>query len=107
MKLIEIIEYLESVAPLSYQESYDNSGLLLGDENLNVKSVLTCLDCTEEVIEEAINNNCNLIISHHPLLFKPIKKITHSNYNERIIYKAIIGIRKNTQLKIIFNIKIY
>ena len=89
MKLIEIIEYLESVAPLSYQESYDNSGLLLGDENLNVKSVLTCLDCTEEVIEEAINNNCNLIISHHPLLFKPIKKITHSNYNERIIYQAI------------------
>ncbi len=89
MKLLEIIEYLEIVAPLSYQESYDNSGLLVGDKNMNITSVLTCLDCTEEIIEEAISGKCNLIISHHPIIFNSIKKITNSNYNERVIYKAI------------------
>ena len=89
MKLIEIIEYLEIVAPLSYQEPYDNSGLLVGDINVNIKSILTCLDCTEDVIDEAINNDCNLIISHHPIIFKPIKKLTNSTYNERVIFKAI------------------
>jgi len=89
MKLLEIIEYLEIVAPLSYQESYDNSGLLVGDKNMNITSVLTCLDCTEEIIEEAINRKCNLIISHHPIIFNSIKKITNSNYNERVIYQAI------------------
>ncbi len=89
MKLIEIIEYLETVAPLSYQESYDNSGLLVGNENLTIKSVLTCLDCTEEVIEEAINKKCNLIISHHPIIFNSFKKITSSTYNERVILKAV------------------
>ncbi len=89
MKLLEIIEYLEIVAPLSYQESYDNSGLLVGDRNMNVKSILTCLDCTEGVIEEAIMKSCNLIISHHPIIFNSIKKITNSSYNERVIYKAI------------------
>ena len=89
MKLIEIIEYLESIAPLSYQENYDNSGLLVGDENMKIKSVLTCLDCTEEVIEEAIKKQCNLIISHHPIIFNDIKKITHSTYNERVVLKAI------------------
>jgi len=89
MKLIEIIEYLEIVAPLSYQETYDNSGLLVGDKNMNITSVLTCLDCTEGIVDEAINNKCNLIISHHPIIFKPLKKIINSNYNERIIFKAI------------------
>ncbi len=89
MKLIEIIEYLEIVVPLSYQEGYDNSGLLVGDKNMSVKSILTCLDCTEDIIDEAINNKCNLIISHHPIIFNPLKKITNSNYNERIIFKAI------------------
>ena len=60
MKLAEIVKYLEEKVPLGYQEAYDNSGLLVGDINQKVKSVLTCLDCTEEVIEEAIKKKCNL-----------------------------------------------
>ena len=89
MKLAEIVKYLDNKVPLHYQESYDNSGLLIGDKDMEVKSVLTCLDCTEDVIKEAIQQKSNLIISHHPILFRPIKKITSSNYVQRIIFKAI------------------
>ena len=62
MKIKEITQFLEEIAPLSYQENYDNSGLIVGDENAEVSSVLICLDSVEEVIDEAIENNCNLII---------------------------------------------
>tara|TARA_B100001175_G_C19491448_1_gene632825 strand:+ start:886 stop:1980 length:1095 start_codon:yes stop_codon:yes gene_type:complete len=89
MKIKEITQYLENIAPLAYQEAYDNSGLIVGDKNNNVNSVLITLDCTEDVIDEAINNNCNLIISHHPIIFTGIKSITGSNYVERTIIKAI------------------
>ena len=89
MKIKQIIEYLESIAPLEYQESYDNSGLLIGDKHLTLTSALITLDCTEEVLEEAIINKCNLIITHHPIIFHPIKKLNGSNYTERVIIKAI------------------
>ena len=89
MKLAEIVKYLDNKVPLNYQESYDNSGLLIGDKEMVVTSVLTCLDCTEDVIKEAVHQKSNLIISHHPILFSPIKKITNSNYVERIIFEAI------------------
>ena len=89
MKISEIITVLEEVAPLNLQESYDNSGLLIGSFNQYIDKVLITLDVTEAVIEEAIDENCGLIIAHHPIIFKGIKKITGSNLSERLIVKAI------------------
>ena len=89
MKIYEIINHLESIAPLSLQENYDNSGLIVGDKSKEVNVALISLDCTEEVVEEAINENCELIIAHHPIVFEGLKKITGSNYIERTILKAI------------------
>ena len=79
MKLNKIIECLEKWAPPSLQEEYDNSGLIIGNIQNEIKGILVTLDCTEEIINEAIKKKCNLIISHHPLIFRPIKKITGSN----------------------------
>ena len=89
MKIKEITQFLEGIVPLSYQENYDNSGLIIGDENTEVSSVLICLDSVEEVIEEAIENNCNLIIAHHPIIFSGLKKLNGKNHVERTIIKAI------------------
>ncbi len=85
----QVITFLETIAPKVYQESYDNCGLLTGNQNWDVTGVLTTLDCTEAVIEEALERKCNLIVSHHPIIFKGLKKITGQNYVERIIIKAI------------------
>ena len=89
MKLKEITTYLESLAPLSSQVSYDNCGLLIGNKETEINSTLICLDCTEEIVEEAIHRGCNLIISHHPIIFSGIKKLNGNNYIERTIIKAI------------------
>ena len=89
MKVHEITQYLETVAPLAYQESYDNSGLLVGDPSNEVSGVLLSLDATESVLDEAIERGCNLIISHHPIVFSGLKKITGRNYIERVVIKAI------------------
>jgi len=89
MKLKELIKHLESIAPLSYQEDYDNSGLLVGDESQEVQSALVALDCTEAIVDEAILHNCDLIITHHPIIFKGLKKLNGKNYIERVILKAI------------------
>ena len=89
MKIRQVTGFLESVAPLSLQEEYDNSGLIIGNEEAEVLGVLICLDCTEAVLEEAIKKNCNLIIAHHPIIFKGLKKITGRNYVERVAEKAI------------------
>lgn len=89
MTIKEIGAALESIAPIAYQESYDNSGLLVGSEDKEVSGVLITLDVTESVIEEAINKGCNLIIAHHPLIFGGIKRLTGSNLVERCIIKAI------------------
>ena len=70
MKLFEITNFLESLAPLNYQEDYDNSGLIVGSENDEVQNALVALDCTEEIVDEAIANNCDLIITHHPIVFR-------------------------------------
>ena len=85
----EITNTIEEFAPLSYQESYDNCGLLVGNAEANCTGVLLSLDCTEEVLEEAIKEKCNLIISHHPVLFSGIKKITGADATQRILIKAI------------------
>lgn len=79
----------ENYAPLPLQEEYDNCGLLLGDKKENCTGVLFCLDVTEAVIEEAIKQNCNLIVAHHPLIFKGLKKITPSSTQGRILIQAI------------------
>ena len=84
-----ICELIEEVAPLALQESYDNAGLLVGDSQMEVTSVLVCIDITEDVIEEAIQKRCNLIISHHPLIFNGLKKITGQNEVQRCVAKAI------------------
>lgn len=89
MKIKDITSYLESVAPLAYQESYDNAGLLIGSKDAVVKAVLVTLDITEEVIDEAIAKGANLVIAHHPLIFGGLKKITGANYVERCVIKAI------------------
>lgn len=85
----DICNYLDSVANPYLQESYDNSGLLVGDQLKQISSILVSLDCTEEVVEEAIERNCNLIICHHPIIFSGIKKLTGKNYIERTVIKAI------------------
>lgn len=84
-----ITQYFESLAPRAYQESYDNSGLLVGSPHDEVKGVLFCLDCTEAVLEEALGKQCNLIVAHHPIIFKGLKQITGRNYVERTVIKAI------------------
>lgn len=89
MKVKDITEYLETIAPRAYQESYDNSGLLTGEPNQELTGILITLDCTEEVVEEAVAKKCNLIVAHHPIIFKGLKKITGSTYVERTIIKAI------------------
>lgn len=89
MILSEIISYLNSQFPLSLQESYDNCGLLIGDTNSEIKGILICIDITEEVLDEAVTKNCNLIISHHPLIFSGIKSLTGHTVTERIVIRAI------------------
>ncbi len=85
----QIIHYLEKLAPPAYQESYDNSGLIVGDAAVTVTGILISLDCTEAVVEEAIQRGCNLIVSHHPIIFKGLKKLNGKNYVERTVIKAI------------------
>ena len=70
MKIKEVISYLSDHAPEAYQENYDNAGLIVGNASHEVTGVLICLDSTEAIIEEAIAKNCNLIIAHHPIVFK-------------------------------------
>ena len=89
IKLSTIIQTIEEFAPKKYQESYDNSGLQYGDPNQEIKQVLIALDVTEELIEEAIETESNLIVSHHPLFFREIKNISPETALGRIITKAI------------------
>ena len=89
MQVREITDHIECFAPLAYQESYDNAGLQTGNPDQDVTAVLICIDVTDGVIEEALRLEANLIISHHPLIFSGLKKLTGSNYTERLVIKAI------------------
>src|SRR6195952_3368556 len=89
MLVKDIAEAIEQVAPVVYQESYDNCGLQVGNNHDEVTGVLISLDVTEEVMAEAIERGCNMIVAHHPLIFSGLKKITGRNYVERIVQKAI------------------
>ena len=89
MKVQDIVKIFDDFAPAIYQESYDNSGLLLGSRDMEVQAILLTIDVTGEVLEEAISKQCNLIVSHHPVIFSGLKKITGDHYTERIVMKAI------------------
>ena len=89
LKIKDITNYLENWAPLAYQESYDNAGLLTGNPQDEVKGVLISLDMTEAVVEEAISRGCNLLIAHHPIIFKGLKSLTGRTHVERTVLKAI------------------
>ncbi|MDR9456516.1 MAG: Nif3-like dinuclear metal center hexameric protein [Salegentibacter sp.] len=89
MQIQEVINILEDFAPTAYAEDFDNVGLLSGDPTTQVKGALITLDTLEEVVDEAIEKNCNLIISFHPIIFSGLKKLNGKNYVERTIIKAI------------------
>lgn len=88
-RIQDVISYLNQWAPPAYQESYDNATLLCGDRNSQVTGILCTLDCTEQVVEEAISLGANLIVAHHPIVFKGLKSLTGKNYVERTMIKAI------------------
>jgi len=85
----QIVSYIEQHFPPQVQESYDNSGIITGNLNDKLKGVLITIDIDEEVVQEAIEKNCNLIIAHHPIIFRPLKSLTGKNYIERTVIKAI------------------
>lgn len=89
MTIKQLTLFLEQFAPLSMQESYDNAGLLIGNQEQNIESALITLDVTNEVLNEAIAKGHKLIIAHHPLIFKGIKKLTGSSHVEELVVKAI------------------
>ncbi len=89
MQLKELVKYLEQVAPLSLQESYDNSRLQVGNLRKNIKSALITVDCTEDVIREAKRKRTGVILTHHPLIFGSLKSIAGNNYVERTLELAI------------------
>ena len=89
MILQDIINIIESVAPLSYQEAWDNSGLQVGDRNAEVHEALLTVDVTESVVNEAISLGCDLIISHHPLIFRGLKHLTGATPQERCVIQAL------------------
>ena len=89
MTIKDILNCITEVAPLHWQESYDNAGLQVGDLNSEACKALICLDITEEVVDEAIAKNCNVIVSHHPLIFRGLKHLTPETYIERAVMKAV------------------
>ena len=89
MKINQVCELLEGIAPLGYAEDFDNVGLIVGDKNNEVEGILICHDALESVIDEAIKLKYNLIICFHPIWFEPIKRLNGSNYVEKSIIKAI------------------
>lgn len=89
MQISHIIDILEAVAPPFLQESYDNSGLIVGSPTDEVTGILFCLDSTEAIIEEAVRKNCNLVIAHHPIVFRGLKRLNGASYVERTVIQAI------------------
>ena len=89
MKVREITAAIESFAPLSLQESYDNSGLIVGRYDDEVERVLLAVDVTDEVIAEALDEGCDMIITHHPIIFHPLKRFNSASYVERAVEQAI------------------
>ena len=89
MLVKDILNCITEIAPLQWQESYDNAGLQVGNLNAEARKALVCLDITEEVVDEAVAKNCDIIISHHPLIFRGLKHLTPETYIERAVMKAV------------------
>ncbi|MBN1108718.1 MAG: Nif3-like dinuclear metal center hexameric protein [Bacteroidales bacterium] len=89
MQLKDLTSFLDSAVPLSFQEGYDNSGLQVGEPAKKIRSGLLSLDVTEQVVEEAVDKGCDIIISHHPVIFSPLKQISGRDHVEKVIMKAI------------------
>lgn len=85
----QLLASLQQLAPFTYQESYDNSGLLVGDPEMEITGVVVALDCTEAVIDDALSSGANVVVAHHPIIFKGLKRLTGSNYVERTVIHAI------------------
>lgn len=91
-KISEIIDSIEQLAPLSLQEGYDNAGIQVStDPDAECSGVLVCLDITEPVIDEAIRRGCNMIVSHHPLIFNPLRHVTGATFQERCVIRSLQG----------------
>jgi dinuclear metal center YbgI/SA1388 family protein len=95
MKILDILTVLEAVAPPHLQESYDNAGLIVGDPAAELRGVLFCLDSTEAIVQEAIARDCNLIVAHHPIVFRGLKRLNGATYIERTVMEAV---RKNVAI---------
>lgn len=89
LRVKDISKAIEEFAPLSLQESYDNAGLQVGNAEDAVTAVLLCLDVTEDILNEAVKRGCNLIVSHHPLIFRGLKSLTGANVTQRIVMEAL------------------
>lgn len=89
MKLLDIIKHMEQIAPKSLAEDYDNVGLIIGAKQKDIKRVMVCLDVTLKVVNEAVEKDADLIISHHPVIFKGLKRINEDDVKGKIIYKLI------------------
>lgn len=89
MKIREVLDALERFAPLPLQESFDNAGLQVGLTEAEVSGALLCLDVTEAIVDEAIATGCNLIVSHHPLIFHRLRQVSGNGYVQRCVMKAI------------------
>ena len=89
IKVRDIAEIIETFAPKSLQESYDNAGLQVGDPEMGLTAVLLCLDVNEDVLKEAKERECNMIVSHHPLIFRGLKQLIGADYTQRLVIEAI------------------
>ena len=89
IKLSDLIKIIEDWAPKNFSEDFDNVGLIVGDKNSIINKAIITLDTSEDVIDEAVKNNCNLIITFHPIIFSGLKKITTETYVERVVLKAL------------------
>ncbi len=85
----ELYHYLDSVAPFKYQEEYDNAGIIVGNPDMPIQNVLVALDSTESVILEAVSRGCNVVVAHHPILFRGIKRLNYQHYIDKTIIAAI------------------
>lgn len=88
-KIKDLVQFINGIAPYALQESYDNSGLITGHPDTTITGVLVSLDCIESVVDEAIELGCNVVLSHHPIVFKGLRSLTGKNYVERTVIKAI------------------
>lgn len=95
MQIKDILAVLEAIAPPHLQESYDNAGLIVGNPETMATGVLFCLDSTEAVVQEAVEKGCNLIVAHHPIVFRGLKRLNGTTYVERTVMEAI---RKNVAI---------